>query len=180
MVAVGCSYGLMPAFKSSVQVGGRCAVDSRCPRRWACSAPEGGIRHIHLTHLLPGNLLRAAGGPTGPALPLRLAGRRPRLRARHGSFAAGPDLAATGWIPGRLSFRFLHIDHNTGMRVGHVTADGRARVRISVAGTAGANEEIDALLDTGFNGALANGGGPITCWWSGRSGAAFGPTTPDR
>ena len=36
------------------------------------------------------------------------------------------------------------------MRVGHVTADGRARVRISVAGTAGANEEIDALLDTGI------------------------------
>lgn len=41
------------------------------------------------------------------------------------------------------------------MRVGHVTADGWARVRISVAGTAGASEEIDALLDTGFNGALA-------------------------
>ena len=41
------------------------------------------------------------------------------------------------------------------MRVGHVTANGRARVRISVVGIAGANEEIDALLDTGFNGALA-------------------------
>ena len=41
------------------------------------------------------------------------------------------------------------------MRVGHVTANGRARVRISVMGIAGANEEIDALLDTGFNGALA-------------------------
>ena len=80
----------MPAFKSSVQVGGRCAVDSRCPRRWACSAPEGGIRHVHLTHLLPGDLLRAAGGPTGPALPLRLAGRRPRLRARHGASPREP------------------------------------------------------------------------------------------
>ena len=41
------------------------------------------------------------------------------------------------------------------MKIGRVTADGRARVHISVGGTSGAKEEIDALLDTGFNGALA-------------------------
>lgn len=41
------------------------------------------------------------------------------------------------------------------MRVGHVTADGRAHVQISVVGAAGSVQEIEALLDTGFNGAVA-------------------------
>lgn len=47
------------------------------------------------------------------------------------------------------------------MRIGHVRADGQAWVRISVVGGSGANEEIDALLDTGFNGALALSSGQI-------------------
>lgn len=37
------------------------------------------------------------------------------------------------------------------MKIGHVTASGQARVRISVMGASGSKEEIEALLDTGFN-----------------------------
>ena len=41
------------------------------------------------------------------------------------------------------------------MRIGRVTADGRAQVYVSVTGPSGVDEDVDALLDTGFNGTLA-------------------------
>lgn len=41
------------------------------------------------------------------------------------------------------------------MRIGHVTANGRVHVQTSVKAASGKVREVGALLDTGFNGALA-------------------------
>ncbi|MCS3662353.1 putative aspartyl protease [Salinibacter ruber] len=47
------------------------------------------------------------------------------------------------------------------MTIGHITADGHARIQIVVEDSNEGTHDVEALLDTGFNGALALPAQPV-------------------